>query len=477
MTIRELIARLQERVATELAARTTQRAAIMEVRTACETENRDPSDAEAQRVTDATTEVARIDGVVATLRAQIEDLEREQAADEAAASLAGEVNPGAARAGGTERTQRVEVTEPRTYTRESDPTGAMFLRDVAADFLGHRGAHRERLAAHEAEERAERGDQLERAVTTGGAPGLVVPQYLVDLYAKKGRPGRKFADQCRTHPLPATGMTVYIPRQVAKTTVGIQATENTTVSETDYTDETIPVGVRTAAGSQTIGRQSVDRSLGTEDIVFDDLMRAYDANLDSTLLNAATWGLLAVANTVTYTDASPTAEEFYSKIIGAQATAEDVLLDTDEDDLFTLMRGRRWNWLKNQMTDKWPFMAPRGFGPLGVGADDLAGYPAGVRGRLPDGGDVVTDNNLPANLGGGTEDVAVVVVRQEAHLWEDPSAPVYIRAEQTQAKKLAIDLVVYGYFAGCFDRVVDEQGSPKAVHQKITGTGLIAPTF
>lgn len=307
----------------------------------------------------------------------------------------------------------------------------------------------------------------------------MVPQYLVDMFAKKGRPGRKFADQCRHHDLPDTGMTVYIPRQTALTKTGPQAAELDTVTEQDYDDELISVPVRTAAGSQTISRQSVDRSAGTLDIVTEDLFRAYDTDLDNQLINSATWGLLAVANTITYTSASPTALELYSKIVGAQANAEDVLQDLDEDDVFTLIRGRRWAWLKNQTTDKWPFIAAQGSPLPAVGVNHDNGYEAGIRGWLPDGGAVVTDNNLPNGLGTGTnEDVAAVVARQEAHLWEDPNAPMFIRAEQgPNVKKLGIDLVVYGYFAACFDRIVDAQGTPKSVHQKITGTGLVAPTF
>jgi hypothetical protein len=307
----------------------------------------------------------------------------------------------------------------------------------------------------------------------------VVPQYLVDMYAAKGRPGRKFADQCRHHDLPETGMTVYIPRQVAKTATGIQANELDNVTEQDYDDELISVSVRTAAGSQTVSRQSAERSVGTLDIVFEDLIRSFDSDLDSQLLNSSTWGLLAVANAVTYTSGAPTAAELYSKIVGAQANAEDTLQDASEDDFFTLMRGRRWAWFKNQLTDKWPFIAAQGFPALSAGVNLDNGYKAGVRGHLPDGGDVVTDNNLPNTLGASTtEDVATIVARQEAHLWEDPNAPIFIRAEQgPSVKKLGIDLVLYGYFAACFDRVVDAQGTPKAVHQKITGTGLIAPTF
>ena len=143
------------------------------------------------------------------------------------------------------------------------------------------------------------------------------------------------------------------------------------------------------------------------------------------------------------------------------------------------MRGRRWAWLRGELTDKWPFIAQQGVPQLAGGTADGNPYSAGVRGYLPDGGPVVTDNNLPNTLGTATnEDPLVVVSRQEAHLWEDPKAPLYIRAENGPSmKKLGIDLVVYGYFAACFDRVVDEQGTPKAVHQSITGTGLVPPVF
>lgn len=420
-----------------------------------------------------------LDAERAELTKQLEAYQTELREDEAVARLQATTTPTAAadtsRAGETS-TARVGA-EPRTYTRETDPKGLTFLGDVVGDFLGNRDA-RERLSRHMAEERAERAGAVQRAVTTTGAPGLVIPQYLVDLYAPKGRPGRRFADACRHHDLPETGMTAYIPRQIAVTGVGLQAAELDTVTESDYDDEMISVPIRTAAGSQTISRQSAERSLGTEDIVLEDLLKSYDTNLDYQLVNASTWGLLAVANVITYTDADPTAAELYRKILGAKANAEDVLQDLDEDDLFVLMRGRRWAWLNGETTDQHPFVQKAGVPAEQFATSNGAGYAAAIRGFLPDGGAVVTDNNLPKTLGTGTnEDAVAVVAQHEAHLWEDPNAPFYIRAEQTQAKKLGIDLVVYGYFAACFDRVVDEQGTPKAVHQKITGTGLVAPTF
>jgi hypothetical protein len=73
-------------------------------------------------------------------------------------------------------------------------------------------------------------------------------------------------------------------------------------------------------------------------------------------------------------------------------------------------------------------------------------------------------------LGAGTEDEIYVVPEDECHLWEDPQAPVFIRAEQPAAASLGVLLVLYGYFAYSFRRYANS-------HQKISGTGLIAPTF
>ena len=431
---------------------------------------------DAAKVEELRSKKASADAEITALREQLEAYERELEADAAVQRLQSKVGAAGAPEDKREHEERFAVNEKRTYSQESDPRGNQFLADVAADFLGIRAAS-ERLSRHMAEEMTERGDQLQRGITTVGSPGLVVPQYLVDMYQPKARAGRKLADQMRKHTLPDQGMTVYIPRKTAGTAVAEQANELDTVTEVDPTDELIPVKVRTAAGSSTISRQAVERGAGTEEITFEDLVSAHNTALDSMLINSATWGLLAVANAVTYTSATPTAKDFYSKINGAMATVEDLLLDLDEGDVFTLMRGRRWAWLKNQSTQEHPFIqaATIPVGAFGVSLD--TSYADGVRGYMPDGSAVVTDNNLPSNLGTGTnEDVAVVVARQEAHLWEDPNAPMFIRAETGPSmKKLGIDLVLYSYFAAIFNRVVD--GAGKSVHQKITGTGLSATVF
>jgi len=43
---------------------------------------------------------------------------------------------------------------------------------------------------------------------------------------------------------------------------------------------------------------------------------------------------------------------------------------------------------------------------------------------------VVTDRNIPATLGGGTEDEIIAVAADEMFLYEDPSMPMALRFEQ-----------------------------------------------
>ena len=95
---------------------------------------------------------------------------------------------------------------------------------------------------------------------------------------------------------------------------------------------------------------------------------------------------------------------------------------------------------------------------------------ASIRGYLPDGTPVVTDANIGITYGASTnEDEIYVVAPEECHLWEDPSSPMFIRAE-TNPKGLQLDFVLYGYYAFYLDRYAGG-------HQKIAGTGLVTPTF
>lgn len=404
------------------------------------------------------------------LRSDLTALEKEQRDDEAMVRLQATVTKETVEVRAHEA--RVEVvSEPRTYARENDRTGKQFALDVSRAFLFNDMDSQSRLQRHMQEERVERGDTFEaRAAGSGAFTGLVVPQYLVDQFAPAAKAGRPFADAARKHELPATGMTAYLGKVTTATSTALQSSENASVSETDIDDTLLTITIQTAAGSQTVSRQAAERGIGVEDTVIDDLIRNYAVTLDSTLLNQATNGLTNVATSIAYTDASPTAAELYPKLLAGPAAVEAALLDTAAGDTIAVMHSRRWYWLQSQLGSTWPLFGQPGIATQAGGLNYGERYGAGFRGILPSGIPVIVDNNIATNLGAGTnEDEVYFVAQSESHLWEDPNAPLLIRAEQTNAKSLGVNLVVYGYFAYTHAR--------RSHAQKIAGTGLVTPTF
>ncbi|WP_328544583.1 phage major capsid protein [Streptomyces europaeiscabiei] len=361
--------------------------------------------------------------------------------------------------------------EERTYRPDTDARGKGFLMDVSRQFLFQDVEASHRLAQHMREERVERAEYMQRAVGTGAFAGLTVPQYLTDLYAPATAALRPFADVCNRHPLPESGMSVNISRITTATSAALQASENAAVSETNMDDTLLTVNVQTAAGQQTVSRQAIDRGTGIEDVTMQDLFNRVATVLDSTLLNQATNGLTNVANANAYTDGTPTGAELYPKILGAAAGVEGALLAMGRPS-HAVMHSRRWYWLSSQMSSTWPMINWAGI-PVQAGgvANANSSYASGPRGVLPCGLEVVVDNNIATNLGAGTnEDEIYVVPSSECHLWEDPNAPLFIRAEQPAAASLGVLLVAYSYFAYTFARYTNGT-------QKVGGTGLVTPAF
>ena len=360
--------------------------------------------------------------------------------------------------------------EERTYRKDQDPYGKGFLMDISRQFMFQDVEAASRLSRHMQEERVERAEYLTRAVGTGAFAGLTVPQYLTELYAPATAALRPFADVCNRHPLPESGMSVNISRVTTSSSAAVQASENSAVSETNMDDTLLTVNVQTAAGQQTVSRQAIDRGTGIEDVTMQDLFNRVATTIDSTLLNQATNGLTNVATATTYTDATPTGAELYPKILGAAAGVEAALLAMGNP-THAVMHSRRWYWLSSQMSSTWPLINWAGI-PVQAGgtADSSSSYGSGPRGVLPSGLQVIVDNNVGTALGAGTEDELYVVPASECHLWEDPNAPLFIRAEQPAAASLGVLLVAYSYFAYTFGRYANGMG-------KVSGTGMIAPTF
>jgi hypothetical protein len=411
---------------------------------------------------------AKADGV--SIRTKLENANKIKAEEMERAEQAKTITPTQTRAPQSRDRMVTVGQEERTYRKDQDPLGKGFLMDVSRQFMFQDVEASSRLSRHMAEERVERAEYMTRAVGTGAFAGLTVPQYLTDLYAPATAALRPFADVCNKHPLPESGMSVNISRITTASSAALQASENSAVSETNMDDTLLTVNVQTAAGQQTVSRQAIDRGTGIEDVTMQDLFNRVATTIDSTLLNQAANGLTNVATATTYTDATPTGAELYPKILGSAAGVEAALLALGNP-THAVMHSRRWYWLSSQMSSTWPLINWAGI-PVQAGgtADSSSSYGSGPRGVLPCGLQVIVDNNVGTALGAGTEDELYVVPASECHLWEDPNAPLFIRAEQPAAASLGVLLVAYSYFAYTFGRYANGMG-------KVSGTGMIAPTF
>lgn len=377
-------------------------------------------------------------------------------------------------AGAGSRTASFSVgRNERTYRPDTDPQGSRFVLDVARQFLFNDPRAADRLNRHQREEEVERGQSFQqRASTSGDLVGLVVPQYLTDMFAPAARAMRPFAEVCNHHDLPGEGMTVNIPLLSTPTQVGVQTPENTAGPSTNPANTLLTENVQTFTGNSTISRQAIERGTGVAELIMQDLFNALATDLDSTLINQATTGLSALGTTVTYTSAAPSVTELWPYLFQAGSQVAKAVLQMAA--VSHLVMGiERWNWLTSALSSQWPFA-----GSAVQGADVPARqaavsvtdeYGPAVRGRLANGWLICVDGNVPTNLGSGTDqDQIYVVASRECHLWEDPNAPVMIRAEQPAAASLGVLLVVYEYAAYSFRRY------PGAV-ATIDGTGLVVP--
>jgi HK97 family phage major capsid protein len=427
-------------------------------------ERTDLTDAEAATVAEARDAIDAIDAQVTDLQARIADLEDLEARNRAAADAAARLGD----VPGVQHTRVAVTGEPSVYNPDDARRGVSFFRDLVN--RAHDIAADERLRRHAAETR----DLMEqRDVGTGAFTGLVVPQYLTDLVAPKLRAGRPVADICNRHPLPESGMTVNISRITTGTAAAVQASENASVQETDIDDTLLTVNVRTVAGAQDVSRQAIERGVGVDEIVLGDLVSAYNTELDRGILNdnGGSGTHLGIRSTsgivsVTYTDSTPTPAELFPKLGDLiQQVQSGVYVGITH----WVMHPRRWWWLAVTLGSTFPLLTVPMTGSQQAGQVGGTDYRDTNRQLL--GVPVVLDANVPTNLGAGTnEDVIIGVTADELHLWEDPAAPLFIRAEEVGAGSLTVKLVVYGYSAFTAGRY-------PGAHGTISGTGLVTPTF
>ena len=426
-----------------------------------EREARDVSAGELAQVTELRTQIDALDDHLVELASRAESRNNTLRADHSES-----------RDGRETATARV-LSEPRTYTPEAARRdGVLFTRDVIRATVDGDLDARDRLGRHMREAREHEAAGIEhRDVGTGAFAGLTVPVYLTDAVAPLMRAARPLADVCRQLPLPPSGMSVNISRITTGAAVAAQDGENVAVQETDMDDTLLTVPVRTIAGMQDVSRQAVDRGYGVDELVVADLGAAYAAELDRQLIhgtgaNGQHLGLLPTVGNVdvTYTDATPTAAELYPKLADLLSQIQAA---TFAGATHFVMHPRRWWWLASQVGVSFPFLQMGAITTLQAGKVGGTTYDAknSILG-LP----VVLDGNISVAQGAGAEDSLLGITDSECILWEQPSSPLLIRAEQAAANTLSVRLVVYGYSAFT-------AGRRPAANGNILGTGMTTPAF
>lgn len=353
----------------------------------------------------------------------------------------------------------VKVTREESVYHPDRPYS--FFRDLYHAHKGERDAQ-DRLGRHKRETEAR---DLDSSADTGGAD-FVPPIYLEDLYVPVNRQARKVVNTIPTLPLPDAGMTISMPKLDTGVTVAAEG-DNDSVSETDATTSTVTANVRLFAGQQDVSVALFERT-NMDAIILADLVSAYDAALESAVINGTAAadshvGLLQVASTngVTYTDASPTAAETVGPVFDAVSKIEQ---ETAGRYMAThiAMTPRRAAWLAGSVSTSSSLFQvgtyPQSLGEQGGGTLlTFAGLP------------VVTTTGIPTNLGAGTNEDRIIAYSADTMRFMEGALRTRVLTEVLSGN-LTVRLQVYAFSAFASERM------PKSI-SVVSGTGLTTPAF
>jgi HK97 family phage major capsid protein len=451
---------LQEEARKSRESLVEKRAAVMQV---AEDEGReDLTDTEDAEFRGFTTQIAEVDTQIAARDERIAELADEEkrsgnaaAAVRRAALLEGQIRVG---------------KEARTYEKGN---GRSYLQDMAkAKLLADRDAQM-RLERHAAEVATE-PEYRDLSRTDGSGGYFVPPAWLMQDYIALARAARPTANVVTNLALPQGTDSINIPKISTGVTTAIQTADNQSVSNTDIADTSVSAPVQTIAGQQKMAIQLLDQSpVNFDQVVFADLLAAYATNVDVQVINGSNAsgqvkGILQASNTntVTFTSTAPTVALLYSKLADAiqRVHTNRYLAPT-----VIVMHPTRWAWCLAALdSSNRPLIVPSAQGPTnamgqfgGVVSQEIVGSIQGVP--------VLTDPSIPNNLGAGTNEDRILVMRaSDLYLWESGVKTRVL--EQTDAANLEVRLQVYGYLAFTAER------QPKSV-SIISGTGLTTPSF
>jgi HK97 family phage major capsid protein len=388
----------------------------------------------------------------------------------AAAALALTLSP---QAGIEQRAGGARVTnEPKTYHERGVHSWVADILVARYNVPGLGGMDRASAEARLQRHAQETAEVLERDSTTATFSGLVPPQYLVGEFTPNLRAGRPFANILRGMPLPPVGMSIIIPRATAGTTIAIQATQGTNPSTTDMAVTDLTVPMVTFQGRGVISRQSAERgAVGLDRVVFDDLAADAARFLDQQALYGTGSGgnALGAINTAGIIAVTQTGTTGLDTIKAIANSIQSINTQRFLPPNAIVMHPRRWGALTIAVDSSNRPLVTVEAGAMNVFGQGEAAATQQVVGSVQ-GLPVITDPNLRINLGAGTnQDEILVVRREDLYLWEQAGTIREFTFEQPVGPA-NLQLAVYGNAAFTAARY------PTAVAY-ISGVGLVTPTF
>lgn len=411
------------------------------------------------------------------------------------------------------------ISEPKVYDRDNKRGGSYFqdLGTLAAASarmgVADADAALERMARNDKQvevelremkfkERREfsgfiesQGGNFEKRVnpnTTFGQGGeFVPPLWLVAQFAPLLRPTRTFANRVTNKFLPGGIDVINLPKITVGSLTGVQAAQGGAVASRDIQTTTISASVRTIAGQEDIALQLLEQSpLQLDGVIFDDLSRDYDLQLDSQIIygtgtNGQHLGVLNVAGATSNTtitnsnyvtvssavfhDATTVGTQFRSILNGANQI--ETLRFAPATGIWTHPR-RANSWVYAAVdTQGRPLFVPYSpFNALGLSNPNIPEGVAGVINGLP----VIKDGNMPTTMNatattGGTADPVIVLKEDDLILWE--GTPKFRALPEILSGTLQVRYQMY-----CYSAFMPNRFAPSI--SILTGnTGLASPAF
>jgi HK97 family phage major capsid protein len=462
MNLQEMLRRAIEARNAALAARQAAQASLMALRSDTNLTVEAVTAAEATR-----DEATR---AVDAAQAEVTRVENEIQEEERMTALQGQVRETAPRPTGGARV----TSEPEVYRRGGnvsyfrDLTSAMTRTGQGIADAGDRLQRNSRQFADQVRNAPEA--QTRALSTTDGAGGdFVPPLWLINEFIELARPGRVIADLVRHQVLPGGTDTISLPRLATGTAVAQQATQNTAIQNTDATTNSVSATVVTLAGGQAIAQQLLDQSpVNMDEILLEDLASDYAVKADVFVIsNNATnaVGLINAAGTnVNVTATTLTgAGSIWAKLADA---IQQIHTTRYMPPSAIVMHPRRWAWIISAVDGSGrPMVTPDAMNPIAQSGGVITAGRVGVMQGLP----VYTDPNIPTNLGAGTNQDPIFVMRErDVILYE--SVPRAEASIQPGFNTLTVNLRFFRYAALHASRF------PKSV-AVLNGVGLVAPTF